>query len=31
MGVWKARGGLHLSLELFGVAMSPRATGDRPR
>ena len=30
-GGWKAGGGLTLPLGLFGVAMSPRSTGIRPR
>ena len=30
-GGWEAGGGLTLPLGLFGVAMSPRSTGHRPR
>ena len=30
-GKWEARGGLTPPLGLFGVAMSPRSTGHRPR
>ena len=28
---WEARGGLHLPIGLFGVAVSPRITCHRPR
>ena len=28
---WEARGGLCLPIGLFGVAMSPRSAGHRPR
>ena len=28
---WEARGGLHLPIGLFGVAMSPRSASHRPR
>ena len=30
-GRWEARGGLYLPIGLFGVAMSPRSAGHRPR
>ena len=30
-GGWEAGGGLHLPIGLFGVAMSPRSAGYRPR
>ena len=30
-GRWAARGGLYLPIGLFGVAMSPRSAGRRPR
>ena len=30
-GRWEAEGGLHRPIGLFGVAMSPRTTGHRPR
>ena len=30
-GGWETRGGLYLSIGLFGVAMSPRSVSHRPR
>ena len=30
-GGWEAGGGLHCQIGLFGVAMSPRSVGHRPR
>ena len=31
VGGWEAGGGLHHPIGLFGVAMSPRSAGHRPR